>query len=69
MKTVLDPETAGGERFRQFAAGQNPSVQMMLPMAEIVGLLQQGVGHLLRERRTFCWVRKRQRTMVGSEHR
>jgi hypothetical protein len=34
MKTVLDPETAGGERFRHFAAGQNPSVQMMLPMAE-----------------------------------
>ena len=35
--------------FRQLAAKENPTVQMMLPMAEIVGLLQQGVGHLLRE--------------------
>jgi putative transposase len=35
--------------FRQLAAKANPTVQMMLPMAEIVGLLQQGVGHLLRE--------------------
>ena len=35
--------------FRQFATEQNPTVQMMLPMAEVVGLLQQGVGHLLRE--------------------
>ena len=35
--------------FRQLAANQNPNIQMVLPMAEIVGLLQQGVGHLLRE--------------------
>jgi transposase-like protein len=35
--------------FRQLAAKENPTVQMMLPMAEIAGLLQQGVGHLLRE--------------------
>ena len=35
--------------FRQLAAEQNPDIQMMLPMSEIVGLLQQGVGHLLRE--------------------
>jgi putative transposase len=35
--------------FRQLAAKQNPNIQMVLPMAEIVGLLQQGVGHLLRE--------------------
>lgn len=35
--------------FRQLATNQNPNIQMMLPMAEIVGLLQQGVGHLLRE--------------------
>ena len=35
--------------FRELAAKENPTVQMMLPMAEIVGLLQQGVGHLLRE--------------------
>jgi putative transposase len=35
--------------FRQLAANQNANVQMVLPMADIVGLLQQGVGHLLRE--------------------
>jgi hypothetical protein len=34
--------------FRQLATNQNPNIQMVLPMAEIVGLLQQGV-HLLRE--------------------
>lgn len=37
------------QRFRRMAAEANPAVQMMLPMAEIVGMLQQGVGHLLRE--------------------
>jgi putative transposase len=36
-------------KFRQLAAERNPTIQMMLPMAEIVGLLQQGVGQLLRE--------------------
>jgi putative transposase len=35
--------------FRQLATNQNPNIQIVLPMAEIVGLLQQGVGHLLRE--------------------
>src|SRR5438477_1048341 len=35
--------------FRQIATSQNPDIQMMLPMADIVGLLQQGVGHLLRQ--------------------
>ena len=35
--------------FRQLATAQNPNIQMVLPMREIVGLLQQGVGHLLRE--------------------
>jgi transposase-like protein len=35
--------------FRQLATEQNPNIQMVRPMREIVGLLQQGVGHLLRE--------------------
>jgi len=35
--------------FRRLATEQNPKIQMVLPMTEIVGLLQQGVGHLLRE--------------------
>jgi putative transposase len=44
----IDKQRAVKE-FRQLAADQNPNIQMVLPMAEIVGLLQQGVGHLLRE--------------------
>ena len=31
------------------ATEQNPNMQMMLPLAEIVSLLQQGVGNLLRQ--------------------
>jgi putative transposase len=44
----IDKQRAVNE-FRQLAANQNANIQMVLPMADIVGLLQQGVGHLLRE--------------------
>ncbi len=37
------------QQFRRLATGQNPNVQMILPMTDIVGLLQQGVGHLRRQ--------------------
>jgi transposase-like protein len=37
------------QQFRRLATEQNPNVQMILPMADIVGLLQEGVGHLLRQ--------------------
>jgi putative transposase len=37
------------QQFRRIAMEQNPDIQMILPLAEIVGLLQQGVGNLLRE--------------------
>jgi len=37
------------ESFRRLAAEENPKIQMILPLAEVVGLLQEGVGHLLRE--------------------
>jgi len=37
------------QSFRRWATENNPNVQMMLPMAEVVSLLQAGVGHLLRE--------------------
>jgi putative transposase len=37
------------QQFRRLATEQNPNIQMILPMADIVGLLQQGVGHLLRQ--------------------
>ena len=36
------------QQFRKLAAEQNPNIQMILPMADIVGLLQEGVGNLLR---------------------
>jgi hypothetical protein len=35
--------------FRRIATEQNPNIQIILPLAEIVGLLRQGVGNLLRE--------------------
>jgi putative transposase len=37
------------QQSRRIATEQNPNIQMILPLAEIVGLLQQGVGNLLRE--------------------
>lgn len=37
------------QQFRRIATEQNPNIQMILLLAEIVGLLQQGVGNLLRE--------------------
>jgi putative transposase len=36
-------------QFRRIATEQNPNIQMILPLADIVGMLQQGVGNLLRE--------------------
>jgi hypothetical protein len=44
----IDPQRAV-QQFRQLAREENPSIQMIFPMAEVVGLLQEGVGHLLRE--------------------
>ena len=35
--------------FRRWATEENPKIQMILPLAEVVSLLQEGVGHLLRE--------------------
>jgi transposase-like protein len=37
------------QQFRRLATEVNPSIQMVLPMAGIVGMLQEGVGHLMRE--------------------
>src|ERR1700680_4463907 len=34
---------------RQLAHEENPNLQMIFPMPEVVGLLQEGVGHLMRE--------------------
>ena len=37
------------QQFRRLASEENPNIQMVLPMADIVGMLQDGVGHQLRE--------------------
>ena len=36
------------QQFRRLATEQNPNIQMVLPLVEIDGLLQQGVGNLPR---------------------
>jgi len=37
------------QQFRRIATENNPNIQMTLPLADIVGLLQEGVGNLLRQ--------------------
>src|SRR3990172_5571175 len=37
------------QSFRRWAREENPNLQMILPLSEVVSLLQEGVGHLLRE--------------------
>ena len=37
------------KRLEEMAATGNPSVQLVLPMAEMVGWLHKGVGELIRE--------------------
>jgi hypothetical protein len=37
------------QQFLRIATENNPNVQMVLPLAEIAGLLQEGAGDLLRE--------------------
>ena len=37
------------QQFRRFATEENPNVQTVLPLAGIVGMLQEGVGNLMRQ--------------------
>src|SRR5713226_3375609 len=37
------------QQFRRIATEQNPNIQMILPLADIVGWLQEGTGNLLRQ--------------------
>ncbi len=37
------------QQFRRIATEQNPDIQLTLPLADIVALLQEGVGNLLRQ--------------------
>lgn len=47
------------QQFRRLATEQNPNIQMILPMADIVGLLQEGVGNLLRHAPFDAQLRRR----------
>ena len=38
------------QQFRRIATEQNPNIQMILPLADIVAWLQEGTGNLLRQR-------------------
>src|SRR5690242_20244838 len=35
------------QQFRRLATETNPNIQMILPLAGIAGMLQEGVGHLM----------------------
>jgi len=37
------------QEFRQLAREENPNLQMIFPLTEVVSLLQEGVGHVMRE--------------------
>ena len=37
------------QQFRRIATEHNPNIQMILPLADIVGLLREGVGNMLRQ--------------------
>src|SRR5581483_636816 len=37
------------KQFAEMAAAENPAVQMVLPLAEALGWLRQGVGELIRQ--------------------
>jgi putative transposase len=37
------------QQFRRLATETNPNIQMILPLAGIAGMLQEGVGHLMRQ--------------------
>ncbi len=37
------------QQFRRMATENNTAIQMVLPLADIIGMVQQGVGNLLRE--------------------
>src|ERR1700685_3476577 len=56
------------KQLEAMAADGNPAVQMVLPMAEMVGWLRQGVGELIRQaglRLMDLWMQKEVRELVG----
>ena len=59
------------QEFRQLAREQNPNLQMIVPLTEVVGLLQEGVGHLMREAGLAlmnCVMDEEVRHLAGERH-
>jgi hypothetical protein len=60
------------KQFEAMAADGNPAVQMMLPMAEMVGWLRKGVGKLVRQaglRLMDLLMQEKVRDLVGERSR
>ena len=56
------------KQFEAMAAEGNPAVQMVLPMAEMMGWLRKGVGELIRQaglQRMDLWMQEEVRELVG----
>lgn len=59
------------QSFHRWALEKNPNIQMVLPLAEVVSLLQEGVGHLLREAGLVLMnlvMEEEVRQLAGSRH-
>ena len=48
-KTYQIDKQRAVRNFQKFASEVNPTIQTILPLSDIVGMLQEGVGHLMRE--------------------
>src|SRR5271156_830876 len=56
------------KQLEEMAADGNPAVQMVLPLAEMVGWLREGVGELVRQaglRLMDLWMQEEVRELVG----
>ena len=60
------------QKFRHLVAEQNPTIQLLLPMSEVVSFLQEGVGNLLREAglQLMCLIMEEEvRQLAGERNR
>ena len=76
-RRVANEETIPGgagravQRVRQWAEEKNPTVQLMLPMIEILALAKQGAGELVREaglRVILLAIQQEADAMTGARH-
>jgi transposase-like protein len=59
-------------KFGKWVAEQSPAVQLILPLAHVVAMLQEGVGHLLREAGVELMgliMQEEARQLAGERHR